>query len=143
VWASPTTRLYEQLAAPPKVIVAQIGIDCGGIIFVPAERATPSDPSHHSYVWRYRLPDDVRAKLISENNPAGSITNSDLELAAAVIHPDVLAIQYDITEASIATLHDNTGILTIQRINNHNRPICLPATFAYPQHSPAPVYIHA
>jgi hypothetical protein len=47
-------------------------------------------------VWRYNLPTDLTAKLISYDNPMGTITNSDLELLATVIHKDVLAHEFDI-----------------------------------------------
>ena len=35
-------------------------------------------------VFRFEWPDNIRAELVSEANPKGSITNSDLELAALV-----------------------------------------------------------
>jgi hypothetical protein len=111
------TRLFELVPAPPQVIgtTDASGIGLGGIFFVPTAQATPSEPSYHSYVWRYRLPEDISARLLSEANPKGSITNSDLELAAAVVHPDVIASQYDISETTVATLHDNTPTVFWQK----------------------------
>jgi hypothetical protein len=78
-------------------------------------QSTPKNPKYRSYVWRYRLPDDIRSKLISDTNPKGSINNSDLELAAAVIHPDVIATQFNIAETNVATLHDNTPTVFWQK----------------------------
>jgi hypothetical protein len=36
-------------------------------------------------VWRERFPRDIEADIITDDNPSGSITNSDLELAAEVL----------------------------------------------------------
>jgi hypothetical protein len=33
-------------------------------------------------IWRVKFPQDITDNVISKNNPTGSITNSDLELAA-------------------------------------------------------------
>jgi hypothetical protein len=111
------TRIFELIPSPPQVIgtTDASGNGFGGTFFVPTEQSTPSEPSYRSYVWRYRLPDNVRSKLISETNPTGSITNSDLELAAAVVHTDVVAMQYNITETTVASLHDNTPTVFWQR----------------------------
>ena len=39
-----------------------------------------------SFVWRLQWPSDITADLVSWENPQGRITNSDLELAALVLH---------------------------------------------------------
>ena len=44
----------------------------------------PNKDSVH-YVWRLPWLEDIRADLISSDNPQGQITNSDLELAALVL----------------------------------------------------------
>ena len=43
-----------------------------------------ADGIHH--VWRLQWPADIKADLVSFANPSGRITNSDLELAALVLH---------------------------------------------------------
>ena len=45
----------------------------------------PNDDGTH-FVWRYQWPADIQADLVSVTNPNGGITNSDLELAALVLH---------------------------------------------------------
>ena len=40
------------------------------------------------FVWRLQWPPDIQTDLISLDNPKGWITNSDLELAALVLHKD-------------------------------------------------------
>jgi hypothetical protein len=52
---------------------------------------------------------EVRNRLITFLNPAGTITNSDLELAASVSHHDVLAHQSDVREATIHNSSDNVA----------------------------------
>ena len=37
-------------------------------------------------VWRLQWPRDITAAVVSESNPAGKLTNSDLEMAAVVLH---------------------------------------------------------
>ena len=78
------------------------GFGLGGVFFV--ARATAYD----AYVWRDTFPASVTEHLVSETNPTGQITNSDLELAATVGHHDVVAHTVNVTEATIGTLHDNT-----------------------------------
>ena len=36
-------------------------------------------------VWRVPWPPEIRARLVTFNNPTGDITNSDLEMAAEVL----------------------------------------------------------
>jgi hypothetical protein len=49
--------------------------------------------------------------LVSFDNPTGSITNSDLELAGRIAHQDILAQEVNIAEANLATGTDNTPTL--------------------------------
>ena len=44
----------------------------------------PNRDGRH-YVWRLKWPADIIAALVSFNNPNGSVTNSDLELAALIL----------------------------------------------------------
>jgi hypothetical protein len=139
------TRLFELVPSPPWVIGATdaSGAGLGGVFFVPTTQSSATDPSYHSFVWRHRLPDDIRARLISTNNPKGTITNSDLELAAAVAHPDVIASTGNISESTVATQHDNTAnrILAAERLNDNHRPSCLSVTTACTPCSSPSVYI--
>jgi hypothetical protein len=93
--------------------VSVIGL--GVIFFVPTEQSTPSKPSYRSCVWRYRLPENIRHEIVTDTNPKGSINSCDLELAAAIVQPDVIATQYDIAETTIASLHDNTPTVFWQK----------------------------
>jgi hypothetical protein len=46
--------------------------------------------SVHKRVWRLQWPQDITAAVVSESNPTGALTNSDLEMAAVVLHLNVL-----------------------------------------------------
>ena len=51
-------------------------------------------------VWRHPWPVDIISDLISSTNREGTITNSDLELAALVLHEATLIMA--VPEASLA-----------------------------------------
>ena len=54
------------------------GVGAGGVWIDP-------DVSGKNFVWRLQWPADIVADLVTWENPAGGITNSDLELAAMVL----------------------------------------------------------
>ena len=67
----------------------------GGIWFPPvtlplAIQHPTSSQLHTPILWRARFPAVVCSELVSFDNPTGSITNSDLELAGAITHNDIL-----------------------------------------------------
>jgi hypothetical protein len=59
-------------------------------------------------LWRTPFPAKVQAQLVSEQNPKGRITNSDLELAGTIMHQDVLADHTPVAGETIHTFCDNT-----------------------------------
>jgi hypothetical protein len=63
-------------------------------------------------MWRFRFDLALRLRLVNAANPSGDITDSDLEHAGAVAHQDILALQYDIREATLCTMTDNTAALS-------------------------------
>ena len=74
----------------------------GGVWFSLAEPMQPC-------VWRDKFPPDIASDVISDNNPNGSLTNSDLELAAEVLAVGVIMDRGPcIKHAPIGTLCDNT-----------------------------------
>lgn len=129
------TRLFEIVAQDtPEVLGATdaCGYGIGGVAFpngtahqrhhLHCDSASSSGMRHASLtqgtlapvVWQYQLPADITARLITHQNPHGTITNSDLELLATVVHKDVLAHAFDIRERTIATGTDNTPALAWQ-----------------------------
>jgi hypothetical protein len=57
--------------------------------------------------WRFRWPQDIVNKIVTDANPHGSITNSDLELAGGLLHLDALAHCFDIRERTVLSKGDN------------------------------------
>ena len=75
----------------------------GGVLFLPTKQGT-----FKAILWRAPFPAQVQNQLVSWSNPAGTISNSDLELAGTIAQHDVLAHEVDVRECTIATLTDNT-----------------------------------
>jgi hypothetical protein len=59
-------------------------------------------------VWRIEWPEDIRQQLVSFTNPKGALTNSDLEMAAMLIHYVVLEHLVDLKHVHVAAWCDNT-----------------------------------
>ena len=74
----------------------------GGVLFPPPSSAT------HPLVWRAPLPAHLQQRLISDANPRGTITNSDLELAGTVLQDHLWVTTTDCRERTVHTCCDNT-----------------------------------
>lgn len=60
-------------------------------------------------VWRVEFPQDITSEVVSDNNPEGRLTNSDLELAAEVMAVAVaLSVAPKVKHVPLGTLCDNT-----------------------------------
>ena len=70
---------------------------------------------HAPILWRSPFPPHIQAALVSWENPTGTVSNSDLELAASVAHNDVLVNAFDLRERTIHTGSDNTPTVYWQR----------------------------
>ena len=78
----------------------------GGVWFSLINHMLPS-------VWREEFPTNIAANVISDDNPSGGITNSDLELAAEVLAIGViLTTVLKIKHAPLGTLCDNTPMVS-------------------------------
>jgi hypothetical protein len=102
--SSRPTRFAEVLDTPP---VAYGTADAcaqgmGGIWF-------SASPTSSPVVWRSPFLPDIQQALISDQNPTGSITNSDLELAAQIAHQDILLHYFECREKTISTFTDNVS----------------------------------
>ena len=68
-------------------------------------------------VWRTKFPEDIQRQVVSDSNPTGTLTNSDLELAAEVLAVGVLIDHTpSVKRMTVGTLCDNTP--TVSWINN-------------------------
>jgi hypothetical protein len=122
------TRLHEIVPqADPELLGAQDASDEGmGGIWFPAltellERPATGSAAKSStnngagpLLWRAKFDADITRDLVSYDNPRGTITNSDLELAAAIVQHDVAAHQFDIWERTITSGSDNTPTVAWQ-----------------------------
>jgi hypothetical protein len=75
-WYRPTTPDYIGYYNPS-------GFGAGGMWFVGQKKLGP-------IVWRIQWPIEITDALVSNKNPTGAITNSDLEMAGMVLHKAVL-----------------------------------------------------
>jgi len=83
----------------------------GGVWFPPDSRAHDTPP----LLWRHRFDTSITSTVVSWSNPAGVLTNSDLELVAHVAAHDVLVNSVDMREKTAYALSDNTPTLSWAR----------------------------
>jgi hypothetical protein len=104
------TRLYELVEQVPTLVGATdaCGVGLGGVSF---DLRTDSHPR----LWRLPVPADLSEQLVSDKNRSGTITNSDLELAATVLHHECSVTHADVRERTVHTGCDNTPSVAWQR----------------------------
>ena len=87
----------------------------GGIWF-PSPSLKPREGCKNApVVWRMEWPQFIIDKLVSSDNPTGTISNSDLELAGGLLHLEALAQCFDIWERTVLSKTDNLNALFWQR----------------------------
>ena len=128
-FASPhIARRAEPLTLPPQNIIpdkdpatlvaaatpwATLAADSGTASHAVSSYLTA--PSQNPIVWRLSFPSSIRAALVTANNPNGTITNSDLELAGSLLQNAAEAACLDIRERTILNFSDNTPTVFWQR----------------------------
>ena len=112
------THLAEVVPTPPtyfgSVDAAKPGM--GGVWFPPLPTPLPFALQQQAHqrlqspiLWRAEFDKKIQDLLVSTDNPSGSITNSDLELAGAIAHDDILVQALrNPTHISSCTFSDNT-----------------------------------
>ena len=81
------TAITDLVPCPPHYIGAcDASRDGMGGVWLPTSLAHASTP----FVWRCKFPPAVQEALVSFDNPDGSINNSELELAASILHEATL-----------------------------------------------------
>lgn len=114
--ASRPTRIAEILPTAPAFVgscdAAKVGM---GGVWIPPDIPTNRTPDHSPIVWREPFPSNIQESVISDKNPAGTITNSDLELAGVIAHNAIIAREVDVRERTVATLCDNISATSWQR----------------------------
>ena len=126
--SSRPTRMQELVPLPPSISgfhdAAKTG--AGGVLF-PDASITSRSQDYRPILWRFQWPPDIQADLVSEDNPNGRITNSDLELAGAFLQLEAASQNFDVRERTILARTDNlptlfwtrTGSTTTTRVPAH------------------------
>ena len=104
------TRVAELVPLPPSAEGHHdaSGAGAGGVWF-PGEHLVPRRGWRRDapVMWRIQWPDEIRRLLVTDENPRGTITNSDLELAGGLIHLEALVTTFDARERTILSKGDN------------------------------------
>ena len=72
------------------------------------------DAQGNCYVWRHPFDPAVQERLVSFDNPNGTITNSDLEQAGVLAQVSMMSTTHDVRYATLANGCDNTP--TVSRV---------------------------
>jgi hypothetical protein len=73
---------------------------------------SPHTPQHIPVLWRTAFDTDIQSQLITAANPNGTITNSDLELAAIITGTSLANHHLPIAHPSILVASDNIPAVT-------------------------------
>jgi hypothetical protein len=82
----------------------------GDMHFFPLE-----DGTIKPLLWRAPFPSEIAKRLVSSDNPAGTITNSELEVTGRVAQLDVLAQHLDIRKRTVHNSSDNVATVWWQQ----------------------------
>jgi hypothetical protein len=111
--ATRPTQLAEVIPLPPMAEGPHnaSGTGTGGIWFPgPLLRASNGYDLSTLVVWRHRWPQQVISRLVTDSNPRGSITNSDLELAGGLLHLNALSNCFNIPKRTVLSQHYILGM---------------------------------
>ena len=111
------TRIAELVPLLPSALGYHdaSGAGAGGVWF-PAQGIVPRGlPSRPPLLWRHQWPPAIASRLITDKNPHGTISISDLELAGGLLHLDVICQHYDTRERTLLSKTDNLATLFWQR----------------------------
>lgn len=123
------TRLQELVPATPSLVGAHdaSGRGAGGV-WLPSLTVTPRSArvrtlgsnglvrrhrlrDRHPIVWRTTVPRNVQSRLVTFANPAGDVTNSDLELGGSLFQQEAATQCYDIRERTTKDCTDNLATM--------------------------------
>ena len=125
--ASRPTRIAELVPLKTSVVGHHDAAKGGaGGVWFPSETIHRRDNNnHHPLVWRFEWPKSVQDRLVTDSNPNGDITNSDLELAGGLLHLQALAQSCDIRERTVLSKTDkNLATLYWQRKGSATTDSC-------------------
>ena len=108
--ASRPTRIAELVPLAPSAEGHHdaSGMGAGGVWFPGTHLAQRQGTKNREpVVWRHEWPECVRLRLQTEDNPTGTITNSDLELAGGLLHLESIVQTFDCRERTLLSKGDN------------------------------------
>ena len=95
------TYLAEIVPQEPTLLgatdAAKVGM--GGVFY---------DPEGNAYLWRQPFSPELQDKLVTEDNPRGTVTNSDLEHAGLLAQVSLMADNRNVRYATLLNCCDNT-----------------------------------
>lgn len=115
------TRLAEVV---PLLPVAEGHHDASGAgaggVWYPGDQVNARDgwSPTKPVLWRLEWPQWVRDRLVTADNPSGTISNSDLELAGGLLHLDCIAHTFDVRERTVLSKGDNLNTTFWERKGN-------------------------
>ena len=115
--SSRPTRIQEIIPLKPSVMGDHdaSGAGAGGVWFPTSTLDSRVSTSAPPILWRFEWPKEVQEQLITEANPHGTITNSELELAGGLLHLEAAAQCFDVRERTLLSRTDNLAALFWQR----------------------------
>ena len=98
------TSIAEVVRQTPTWIGAcdSAGVGTGGVCL-------PLTQPTHPLLWREAFPTAVADALITDDNPDGTLTNNDLEMAGVLCQQDIICQEADIRHQTVGTFNDNTS----------------------------------
>ena len=91
------------------------GKGAGGVWF-PAKHLVPREGyKSQPVLWRLKWPQHIIDQLVTMENPSGTVSNSDLELAGGLLHLEAIAQCFDVRERTVLSKTDNLNTLFWQR----------------------------
>jgi hypothetical protein len=88
----------------------------------------PLDKQLAPIVWHCPFPSSVQDEVVSEDNPKGKLTNSDIELAATLAHLDVATTHVAAPRHTLSVLSDNSAAGNKRKLLIHSGPGIHPPT---------------
>ena len=112
--ASRPTRIAELVPLLPSAIGFHdaSGLGAGGVVY-PTPDLSPREGINQGQpiVYQVQWPPEVTSKLITQDNPNGTITNSNLEIAGGLLHLHATAQSYDVCERTLNNKTDNLATM--------------------------------
>ncbi|KAL7447882.1 hypothetical protein ACHAWC_000183, partial [Mediolabrus comicus] len=91
------------------------GKGAGGVWF-PAKHLVPRvGYKNQPVLWRLKWPQHIIDQLVTIENPNGTVSNSDLELAGGLLHLEAISQCFDVRERTVLSKTDNLNTLFWQR----------------------------